>query len=499
MLLTGKADQPSYLLIENDDISLQPAQHLWGQYDTYETQERIKDERGSSKLRIATIGKAGEQQIPIALILSDHGRVAGRTGMGAVMGSKNLKAVAVGGSQPLLLADPERYAELRARVNRELRDDVVTRTLREIGSSSGSDYFDYLGSMPKRYFSKGELAGVDQVTGTTMAETILAGVSTCQGCVIACGRVVKLDDGEKRKGPEYESMVGFGPNLEVLDLKQITRLSELCDRYGLDTISMSNIIGLAFTLYEQGTITQDDTEGIELKWGDGHAVEALIHQTVDGTGLGPLLAGGARHLSEHFNAPEAAVEVNGLELAYHDPRGGSGMALVYATSPRGGCHNQSDYFMVDIGQSIDEVGVDMMPRLGGAEKALSVARHQDWRTFGNALVLCVFANVPPQDVVDLVSAATGFDYDLDEVMLAGERAWNLKRCFNLKLGYHASDDRLPPKLLQPYEDGAVDNFIPPVSEMLEAYYQVRDWQSSTGAPSPAKLKELDLDKIVRDG
>jgi aldehyde:ferredoxin oxidoreductase len=368
--------------------------------------------------------------------------------------------------------------------------------MRQLGTSSGSDYFDYLAEMPKRYFSRGELPGVDQVSGATMAETILSGVSTCHGCVIACGRVVKLEDGVKRKGPEYESILGFGPNLEILDLRKITHLSELCDRYGLDTISMSNTIGLAFKLFELGIISGEDTGGLTLEWGDPDMVEALIHQTISGEGLGPHLSRGARKLAEYFGADDQAVQGNGLEIAYHDPRGSSGMAVVYASSPRGACHNQSDYFMVDIGASIDEIGVTMENRLGGGEKADSIARHQDWRTVGNALVMCQFANVPTQEVVELLSLATGFDYSLEEVMLAGERGWNMKRCFNLKMGLHASDDRLPPPLLQPYEDGAANGYAPPFAEMMAAYYRVRDWDPTSGAPSRVKLAALGLDGIV---
>ena len=496
--IEGRAARPSYLWVHDGQAEIRSADDLWGAADTYQTQERIRLELGDRLTRIASIGLAGERQLPFAAILCDHGRMAGRTGMGAVMGSKNLKAVAVRGRAPVPLADPSRFAVTRRRTNVALAADTVTRSLRTAGSASAAEYFNYLGIMPKRYFTRGESDTALAASGAEMADTILTGVTACHACVIACGRKVRLEDGVDRKGPEYETMVGFGPNLEIGDRAVITRLGELCDRYGMDTISLSNTIGLAFYLFQEGRLTSADAGGLKLTWGNASAAETLIHQTAHLEGLGKILAQGARALGAHFGDPEAAAQVNGLEMAYQDPRGASGMALVFATSPRGACHNQGDYYMVEIGQAIEEIGVGLMARQAGAEKAENVARHQDWRTVGNALVLCQFANLAPEDVVELLTEATGFEYSVEDLLTAGERAWDLKRAINCRLGLTASHDRLPGHILQPLKDGAAAGYGLPFEAMMEAYYRVRAWDRATGRPTADRLMRLGLAEVAGD-
>ncbi|MBC8507937.1 MAG: aldehyde ferredoxin oxidoreductase family protein [Anaerolineales bacterium] len=500
----GCARQPVYLWIEDDQAEVRDAVHLWG-LETYQTQEMIIQELAiKSKPRVAVIGPAGESQIPFASILTDHGRMAGRTGMGAVMGSKNLKAVALRGSGYIPVASAI-YTKLRSESNRILRNDNFSNTAREIGSAAIADYADYLGEMPKRYYQDGVFDGVDKVSGSTMTETILTGVSACHACVIACGRVVVLPDDaseapKKRKGPEYETIAGFGPNLLIDDLDFITIMGELCDRYGMDTISLSNIIGLAFTLFDQGIIDVSDTGGLTLQWGDKQMVEELVHMTVRREGFGAYLAKGSLELGRQFDAAELAVQINGLEVAYHDPRGASGMALVYATSPRGACHNQSDYFLVDIfGHVEDDLGMEYFERLAGAEKSRNVSIHQDWRTVFNSLVMCLFANVPPETVLELVNAATGEEYSLEELLRVGERAWNLKRMINRRFGLVRANDSLPKLLREPYQDGGAEGYVIPLEEMLEAYYSARGWDSETGMPGVPKLNELNLGWVERSG
>jgi len=490
--LTGHADQPVFLWVQDGQVELRDAVHLWG-LETTQTQEAIIDELESKRApRVAVIGPAGESQIPFALILTDHGRVAGRTGLGAVMGSKNLKAIAVQGNNKIPVNS--NYARLRSAANRSLRDDNMSRVLRELGSASGSDYFDYLGEMPKKYFQSGVFDGTEKMTGTTMAETILTGVSACHACVIACGRVVNLHGGENQKGPEYETIVGFGPNLLIDDLPFAVRMGELCDRYGMDVISLSNTLGLALSLYESGIIQRADTGGLVLKWGDTEVVETLIHQTVRQEGLGALLAQGARALAQYFGVEQQAVQVNGLEVPYHDPRAASGMALVYATSPRGACHNQSDYFLVDLfGQVEDALGMEAFNRHAGAEKAANVAVHQNWRTVFNALVMCFFANLSPASLVDLVNTAMGTDYSLRDILKIGERAWNLKRMINQRLGLTSAADTLPQALLEPCPDGGSSGYLIPLADLLSAYYHVRGWDAENGMPTPEKLHALGLE------
>ncbi len=495
--VTGKSDEPVYLWLKDGQAELRTAKHLWG-LDTYQTIEAVQGELGAGKVRVATIGPAGEALIPYALILADHGRVAGRTGMGAVMGSKNLKAVAVKGSGEVPVLDMAAYTAPRSAANRALRADTLTTVFREMGSAGGADYFDYIGEMPKRGFGRGWMEGVERVSGASIAETILVGVTACHACVIACGRVVQLSDGAERKGPEYETLVGFGPNLWMNDPEVVTRLGELCDRYGMDSISTSNILAFAFTLFEAGIITEADTGGLALEWGDAAMVERLVHMIPARDGFGAQLAEGSRALGRRYASEERAVQVNGLEVAYHDPRAASGMALVYATSPRGACHNQSDYFLVDIGQAEVEIGLELFPRQAGAEKSANVAKHQDYRTVWNSLVVCIFANVPPQTLVDLINPACGLDWTIADLMQAGERGWNLKRAINNRLGLTRANDTLPQPLLEPLPDGGSEGYVIDFDAMLRAYYDARGWDWESGYPTRGKLVELGLDWVAND-
>ena len=310
--------------------------------------------------------------------------------------------------------------------------------------------------------------------------------------------MVKLEDGAKRKGPEYETIVGFGPNLLNDDLISIVRLGELCDRYGMDTISAANTIGLAFSLYEKGILTKEDTGGLELNWGDVLAIKQLVNMIGRREGLGDLLAQGSRRFGAHFNAEEEAVQVNGLEVAEHDPRAVSGMALSYATSPRGACHNQSDYFFVDWGHTNDQLGIGFFERQAGAEKSANVARHQDWRTVFNSLTMCIFANVEPEMQVKLINAACGFDWTLDDMMKSGERGWNLKRAINNRLGLTRANDKLPKALLEPLPDGGSAGFTLDLPSMLEAYYAARGWDPETGRPTKERLVSLELEDVAED-
>ncbi len=496
LLITGRSSEPTYLWILDGEVHFRSAIHLWGK-ETYPTQEAILQELGIPGTRVSCIGPAGEVNLPFALILSDHGRVAGRTGMGAIMGSKNLKAIAVRGTGSIPLHDVERYKRLRSQINRELKEDPVSQVARDLGTASVADYFDYLMLLPKQYFTRGKSSGDLNISGVNIKNTILTGISACHGCVIACGRVVNLGDGVDRKGAEYETMAGFGPNLLIDDPLRVTRFGEICDRYGMDSISLGNIIGLAMLMYDKGLIDIYDTDGISLEWGDADAVEELIHKTVKKKGFGAYLALGARELARQFGAEEIAVQVNGLEVAFHDPRGASGMALVHATSPRGACHNQSDYYLVEVGQVYSSLGMTYYPPRSGAEKVINVVRHQDWRTIFNSLVICIFANLPPEVLVELVNAGVGAEFSVEEMLQIGERGWNLKRVINNRLGLTRKNDKLPKGLLVPYEDDPT-GYVPDFTVMLEAYYNIRDWDAKSGYPRPEKLSALKLDWVLSD-
>ncbi len=495
--ITGRAAQPVFIWIDDARVEIRSAAGYWG-LDTYEAQTAIKRAVGQPGAHVAVIGPAAESGVVFAGIHCDHGRTAGRTGLGAVMASKNLKAIAVHGTGPVPVQRPAAFGPARSESNRWLKQDNEARVLHEVGTAGAANYSEYLGAMPAKYYHQGTFDAVDQVSGSTMTEQLLSGQSTCHACVIACGRVVRLADGLKRKGPEYETICAFGPNLLISNLSEVTLLGEMCDRYGMDTISTGNVIGLAFHLFERGNITTTETGGMELHWGDVTAVRRLVTMIAHREGFGNLLADGARRLAEKFAVPEEAVQVNGLEVAYHDPRGVSGMALAYATSPRGACHNQSDYFFVDWGHTQPEVGIEFFPRHAQAEKAANVARHQDWRTVYNAAVMCLFSNVSPQSQLELINAACGFEWSIADMLRAGERGWNLKRAINNRLGLTAANDRLPKALLEPLTTGGSAGFVPDLQGMLYAYYDARGWDLQTGFPMPAKLQTLGLDWVIPD-
>jgi len=497
LMVIGKSDSPCYLKIFDGEISVQPAEKLWG-LDTYEIQRRIKEEVNQPKARVLAIGPAGENKVLFSGIFCDHGRAAGRTGLGAVMGSKMLKAIVVKGSGKAPLEQPENFNNIRSLSNRFLKDDVYTKVFHDLGTASAADYSDYLGIMPKKYYSQGSFDEVGKISGSKISETILVGTKACHGCVIACGRVVDLGDGNHRKGPEYETIVGLGPNILNSDLNSIVKLGELCDLFGLDTISMGNILGLAYKMYAEGIITKQDTGGLDLSWGQTDGAMELISMVAARKGIGNIIAEGAKKFAKAFGIEEEAVQVNGLEVPYHDPRGASGMGLVYATSPRGACHNKSDYFFVDWGQTDEMIGIEYYSRQGGMEKSANVARHQNFRTVFDALVLCLFANIPGEMIVDLIKFSMGREYSIKELLSSGERAFNLKRCINIRLGLKRATEKLPKALLNPLEDGGAAGYEIPFEKMIDAYYDSRFWDKATGIPTKSKLEELKMQDIVRD-
>lgn len=499
--IEGAADSPVYIWIYNDQIEIRPAEHLWGKADTYETQQIIRQEVGIPHAKVACIGLAGENLVPFVGILSDHGRLAARTGMGALMGSKKLKAVAVRGTQRLVMGRDEEYRKLRVASNKRLLEQNMTAVLRSTGTAGGAEYLQYLGDMPQKYWTAARFEGAEKISGATMAETILKGTTACQGCVISCGREVEIVEGDYPtngvvKGPEYETICSFGSQLMVDDLAAITALGDLCDRLGMDTITAGNVIALAYLLFDQGKITPQDTGGLQLRWGDPVPCFTLLKQIATKEGFGNLLSQGSKALAKAFGDVELAVQVNGLDVAMHDPRAFSGQALVYVTSPRGACHNQSDYFNVGLGGTVDEIGIGFTDRFDPVGKGEQVARHQHWRTVCNSLTTCFFAVVSPDEILGLLNAAMDWDWDISTLLKAGERAWNMKRLYNLKLGWKPENEKLPKLLLQPLTDGGQEGNVPDLSVMLDEYYHCSGWDRTTGYPLPWKLKELGLAELL---
>lgn len=504
IVLVGRSNMPVWLFICDGHAELREAQGLWGK-DTFETQSQIHDALDDRRVRVGCIGPAGENQVLYAGIAHDNARMAARTGLGAVMGAKRLKAIAVRGTRtiPLTLADASRFEDVVQRMRRIFRDDVFSQVLRATGTGGNLDYLHYLGALPIRYYTQGAWDGAATISGNTMAETILTGVEACYGCLVACGRKVSIPEGKyatqgEIKGPEYETLGALGSLLLIDDLNAVTHLGHLCDRLGLDTISTGNVIALAVHLYQEGVIGPAETGGLTLGWNDPDLVETLIREIAHRRDLGEILSQGVRRVAQHYGAEELAVHFNGMSPAMHDPRAYSGMALTYTTSPIGGSHNQSAYYGVESGRVIEELGIDALGRHQDLGKAVSVARHQDWNAVLNALVTCIFSNAPATDYIELLSAATGWDLDGDEALRIGERIINLKRVYNIRLGYSPAGERLPKLLCRALAEGGTEGFVPDKETLLREYYEARDWDRSTGRPSRRRLVTLGLDDVADD-
>jgi aldehyde:ferredoxin oxidoreductase len=501
IIVRGRSLKPVYLWVQDGRAELREAGHLWGK-DTFETQAIIKEELGDPRVRVACIGPAGENQVLLANIIHDHARAAGRGGMGAVMGSKKLKAVAVRGHGRIPVADEEHLKELARQVIEILKDDFLSDMLHETGTACAMEQLNYLGSLPSRYYTQGIFEGVESLSGGFMADTILTGTSACYGCVVGCGRKVTVSEGRypfpEIDGPEYETICALGTTLLIDDLAAVSWLGHLCDGYGMDTMSAGGTIGFAHYLFQEGVIGPRDTGGLTLQWGDPDTVVELLGQMAHKEGFGALLSEGSRRLGQRFGVEELAVQVKGLEVAYHDPRALSAMALVYSTSPIGASHNHSDMYWVEVGRSLEELDIPFTDRLEDAGKGPLVARHQDWRSVTNALIMCIFNNAPAQYHADLFNAVTGRRETLGSLLHIGERIWNLKRAFNHRLGLTCADDRLPRLLLQPLSEGGTQGHVPDLELMLREYYEARSWDPETGKPSREKLGELELGWVAED-
>ncbi|MGD9047249.1 MAG: aldehyde ferredoxin oxidoreductase family protein [Anaerolineae bacterium] len=501
IVVRGRSETPVWLLIsEGQPPALLDAADLWG-LDTYETQQHIRDEVDDQKVRVASIGPAGENLVLYAAIMNDHGRAAGRTGMGAVMGSKNLKAIAVRGKQRVPLADKKAFSQTAKEAVQIVGDDISSQVYNQMGTASFVDMSIMWGNMPNKYWSQARFEEATNLSGVTMMETILVRPVPCYGCAVACGREVTLKDTaygvEIVDGPEYETVAMLGSMLLVDDLPGVAYAGHLCNRYGLDTISAGSSISLAYLLYERGFLTATDTGGLALKWGDIDTAHTLLELIARREGLGDLLAEGTKRMAAHFDADDLAVHVNGLEPAAHDPRALSGMAVVYATSPRGACHMQGDMYAVDMGLTLPEVGIFPGGRFKTRGKSKIAAKVQDWRTLYNSAIMCVFVNPTAPVLVRLLSQATGWSSDIVWWQRTGERIFDLKRAFNNRLGVRRGNDRLPERMLIPMSNGSRGR-TPRVQTLLEEYYAARDWDWETGQPSRERLVSLGLPEVADD-
>jgi len=357
------------------------------------------------------------------------------------------------------------------------------------------------GNMPNKYWTEPRFEEATNLSGVAMMETILTRPVPCYGCAVACGREVTLKDTpygvEIVDGPEYETVAMLGSMLLVDDLPGVAYAGHLCNRYGLDTISAGSAISLAYLLYDRGFITAADTGGLPLKWGDIETAHTLLEMIAHRQGFGDMLAEGTKRMAAHFEAGDLAVHVNGLEPAAHDPRALSGMAVVYATSPRGACHMQGDMYLVDMGLTIPEVGIYPGGRFKTRGKSTIVARVQEWRTLYNSAILCIFVNPTAPLLVKLLAEATGWSSDIVWWQRTGERIFNLKRAFNNRLGVCRGNDRLPQMLFIPMSNGSRGR-TPQMETLLTEYYAEREWDWETGRPSRQKLISLGLPDIAED-
>lgn len=500
VIITGQAETPVFLYVDGDTAELRDARPFWG-LDTYQTQERIGQALGDNRVRVLCIGPAGENLVRFAAIMTGDARAAGRTGMGAVMGSKRLKAIAIrGNTDRPPMAERRRFNLAAGRAMAHVRDDLAAELFKLMGSSSGTAYFDMLGAVPSRYWTSGQFDGMENLNGAVLLETLRIGSGGCWGCWVQCGPKIQNPDGRYSlppvAGPEYETMLSLGSQLLIGDLKPVSFFGYQCDAMGIDTISTGAAIGFALYLFDRGIIGSAETGGLELQWGDDNLVAQLIPAIAQREGFGNILAAGTRAMEQRFNVPGLAVQVNGLDPGMHDPRGISGMAAVYLTSPRGACHNKSDFYMIAAGHSFPEIGVELADPKANHGVASQVVRHQDWRSFVDSSGSCQFVNSPVNEMIEMVTAATGRDESVESLSQAGERILNLKRLINLKLGLTRAHEVMPKLLAEPLTEGGSNGFVPDAESMLTEYYLERDWDIKTGKPSPAKLAELGLSDLT---
>jgi aldehyde:ferredoxin oxidoreductase len=485
MLITGQSKHPVWLSIVDGQAALHAAENLWGS-DIYAAQARTRQALGDDKARVACIGVAGENQVKLAGIANDHGRFAARTGLGAVMGSKRLKSIAVRGSAKVPLHAPDEFKAVTNRVLAHHKDDMSTQAMRAYGTATYVNLGHMLGDFPIRYYQLGEFPPADDLSGVDMAEKFLTRNTACHKCVIGCGRETQSPKyGDKKvDGPEYETLGAFGSLLMIFDLEAVIHAGHLCNLYGMDIISLGVTIALACELFERGLLTVADTGGLEIRYGDPEVLFRLIELAGRREGFGAVLADGNAALAERAGVPELSATVNRLEIPMHDPRAYVGMAVTYALSPRGACHMEGDMFELDLGRSTDEeIGLVAGDRHENSiEKGRMAARLQAWRNLYNSLVLCQFENPGPQLLRNAINAATGWNLAAEDLITLGKQIVNIKRKLNFKLGMTRADDRLPELLLKPLENGGAAGRVPDMATLLAGAYEEFGWDPLTGQP-----------------
>jgi len=509
IIIKGKANKPVYLWIHNGKAELREASHLWGQL-ARETQETIRKELGDEKIRIALIGPGGEKLVKFACILNELKHANGRTGLGAVMGAKNLKAIAVRGNKKMSLYDPERVREIVKRVLETYKENPGT--LGEVGTARGVMPLNADGILPTRNFTSGSFEKAEDICGETMRDTILVGRGTCYACAVRCKREVKVDEpygvDPVYGGPEYETIAALGSLCGIGDLKALALANQICGAYTIDTISTGTTIAFAMECFEKGIITKKDTGGIELKFGNVEAMLQMVEQIGKREGFGNLLAEGVKIAAEKIgkDAQEFAMHVKGLPLPLHEPRGKTGVGLGYALSPTGADHLEiphDPFFESEAGlKGILPLGI-IEPLsaydLSSRKVRMFMYLQQLYNLF-NSIGLCIFTANPfgplsINNVVDYTNAVTGWDTSLWELMKVGERHSNMSRIFNLREGFTSKDDCLPDRFFQSLEGGTLKGkkiYFQEFQQAVKTYYQMMGWDEN-GFPLKGKLEELELE------
>ena len=505
IIFEGAAPSPVYLYINEDHVELLPAEDLWG-LETADAEQKIREAHGDRFVRVSQIGAAGENQARIANVIHDSNRAAGRTGMGALMGSKKLRAVAVRGTQRPPTADEQKISEL-GRWFRDNYKETGSGVFSTLGTNRMVRVNNEAGGLPTRNFQEGVFEGYDKIDAETLLDTITIKRDTCFGCPVRCKWVVQVEDEEypvdpKYGGPEYETTASMGCLLGIDDLRVIAYANQLCNAYGLDTIGAGMTIAWAMECFEKGLISSDDTGGLELTFGNGDALIAMIKQIAHREGFGDLLAEGSKRaaLAIGGDAIDYTVQIKGQDLAMHDPRVKYGHGLGIAVSPTGADHMHSahDSAYQTEGGIADLRSVGVVKPLPwddlSADKAAMMRQVMMRRVIYNLTGVCMFHAWTPQQETDMVAAATGWDTSVMELWLAAERAYDMARAFNAREGFGADDDLLPKRLFEPLSEGAVAGKVYTREQFIaarDAFYGMMGWDEN-GAPTRAKLENLGL-------
>ncbi|MCE5275656.1 MAG: aldehyde ferredoxin oxidoreductase family protein [Syntrophaceae bacterium] len=491
IIFEGMASRPVYVWIMDDKVELRDAGALWGK-TVPETTEALREET-DEEASVACIGPAGERLVLFANVMNECGRAAGRSGVGAVMGSKNLKAVVVRGTGAVQIPDPKAFRDTVIKTSAKIRENPVGGSgLRLYGTDVLVNILNEVGALPTRNFRESYFPTADKVGGETLAKTLLTRPRGCYSCIISCGRASRVKNPAYEgmgEGPEYETAWSLGPDCGIDDLEAVTKANFICNDYGMDTITMGSTIACAMDLYESGIIKAADTEGLQLTFGNVAAMVEAVRKTALGEGFGKKLALGSYRLAESYGHPEYSMTVKKQEMPAYDPRAIQGIGLNYATSSRGGCHVRGYTISPEIlGQPLS------MDRTVTEGKANITMIFQNLTSAIDASGMCLFATfgLGAEDLALLLSAATGESYSADAVMEIGDRIYNMERLFNFKAGLSGADDRLPERLIKnPIPAGPSKGMVSRLAEMLPEYYKLRGWDDA-GTPTPEKLKSLGL-------